>query len=112
MFECPHQSIICPAQNCQFIKNVETVIIHSSNCSFHLLYCAICKLLYNVSGLTNDSNVIKSQLTIPSVFKYYCNNSPCNHSNKDVCLKTNSHIETFENEGKINYDMFMSVELI
>ena len=36
MFECPHWSILCPAQGCQFINNVMTVIIHSSNCLFHL----------------------------------------------------------------------------
>ena len=28
MFECPHRSILCPAQCCRFINNVETVIIH------------------------------------------------------------------------------------
>ena len=42
MFECPHQSILCSAQVCQFINYVEIVISHSINCSFHLLYCAIC----------------------------------------------------------------------
>ena len=54
MFECPHRSIICFAQGCRFINNVETVIIHSINCHFHLLYCALCKLLYNVSVRTHD----------------------------------------------------------
>ena len=60
MFECPHRSILCPAQSCQFINIVETVIIHSINCLFHLLYCAICKSLSNMSVLTHDCNVIKS----------------------------------------------------
>ena len=60
MFECPHRSILCPAQGCRFINNVETVIICSTNCPFHLLYCALCKSLYNVSDLTHDCNVIKS----------------------------------------------------
>ena len=64
MFECPHRSILCPAHGCQFINNVETVIIYSINCPFHLLYCAICKSLYNVSVLTHDCNVIKSQRLI------------------------------------------------
>ena len=80
MFECPYQSILCPAQGCQFINNVETVIFRSINCPFHLLYCAICKSLYNVSVLTQNCNVIKSQRTIPSVFKYYHNISRPNHS--------------------------------
>ena len=66
MFECSHRSILCPALGCQFINNVETVIIHSINCPFHLLYCAICKSLYNVSVLIHDCNVIKSQRSIPS----------------------------------------------
>ena len=95
-----------------FINNVETVIIHLINCPFHLLYCAICKSLYNVSVLTHDCNVIKSQCTIPSVFKYYHNISPPNHSQKDVFLRTNSYIKTFEDRAKINYDMLMSVALI
>ena len=65
MFECLHRSILCPAQGCKFINNVETVILHSINCPFHLLYCAFCKSLCNVSVLTHDCNVIKSQRIIP-----------------------------------------------
>ena len=110
MFECAHRSILCPAQGCRFINNVETVIIHSINCPF-LLYCAVCKSLYNVSVLTDDCNVIKSQRSIPSYFKYYHENSPPNHSHNDVFLRTNSYIETFEDKGKINFDMFLSVAL-
>ena len=104
-----YRSILCPAQGCRFINNVETVIIHSSNCPFHLLYCALCKSLYNVSVITYDSNVIKSQRSIPSYFKYYHKKSPPDHSHKDVFLRTNSYIETFEDRGKINYDMFLRV---
>ena len=86
MFECPNRSILCPAQSYRFINNVEIVIIHSINCSFYLLYCALCKSLYNVSVLTHDCNVIKSQRSIPSYFKYYHENLPQNHSHKDVFL--------------------------
>ena len=109
MFECPHRSILCPAQGCLFINNVETVIIHSINCPFHLLYCAFCKSLYNVSVLTHVSNVIISQRSTPSYFKYYHENSPPTHSHIDIFLRTNSYIETFKVRGKINYDMFLSV---
>ena len=109
MFECPYRSILCPAQGCRFINNVETVIIHSINCPFHLLYCAICKSLYNVSVLTHDCNVIKSQRSISSYFKFYHENSPPNNSHKDVFLRTNLYIETFEERSKINYDMFLIV---
>ena len=28
MFECSHSNILCSAQDCQFINNVETVIIY------------------------------------------------------------------------------------
>ena len=112
MFEYPHRSILSPAQGCQFINNVETVIIHSINCPFHLLYCAICKSLCNVSVCTHDCKVIKSQCKIISVFKYDHNISPPNHSNKDDVLRTNSYIETIEDRAKINYDMLMSVALI
>ena len=107
----PYQSILCPAQGCQFINNVETVIIHSINCPFSLLYCALCKSLYNVSVLTHDCNVIKSQRSIPSYFKYYNENPAPNHSHLDVFLISNSYIETFEDRGKCNYDMFLSVAL-
>ena len=95
MFECFHRSILCPAQGCRFINNVETVIIHSFNCPFHLLYYALCKSLYNVSVLTHDCNVIKSQRSIPSYFKYYHENPPPNHSHKHVYLRTNSYIKKF-----------------
>ena len=106
-----YPSILCPAQGCLFINNVETVIIHSINCRFHLLYCAVCKSLYNVSVLTHDCNVIKSQRLIPSYFKYYHGNLQPNHSHKDVFFRTKSHIETLKDRGKINYDMFLSVAL-
>ena len=74
IFEYPHRNILCPAQGCRLINNMETVIIHSINCPFYMLYCAICKSLYIVSVLTFDCNVIKSQRSIPSLFKYYHNN--------------------------------------
>ena len=64
-----------------------------------------------MSVLTHVCNLIKSQRSIPSYFKYYHENSPPNHSHKDVFLKTNSYIETFEDRGKINYNMFLSVAL-
>ena len=112
MFECPHRNILCFAQSCRFINNVEAVIIHLINCPFHLLYCALCKSLYNVSVLTHDCNVIISQRSIPSYFKYYNENSPPNHSHKDIFVRTNSYIETFEDRGKINYDMFLSVAFV
>ena len=105
IFECPHRSIQCFAQGCRFINNVETLIIHSINCPFHLLYCALCKSLYNVSVLTHDCNVIKSKRFIPSYFKYYHENLSPNHSHKDASLTTNSYNESFEERGKINYDM-------
>ena len=62
-----------------------------------------------MSVLTHDCNVIKSQRSIPSLFKYYHNNSPPNHSHKNVFLRTNPYIKTFEDRGKINDDIFMSV---
>ena len=111
MFECPHRSILCLAQGCRFINNVETVIIHSIKCPFHLLYCALCTSLYSVFVLTHDCNVIKFHLSIPWYFKYYHENSPPNHSHKDVFLKTKSFIETFEDRNKIYYNMFFSVAL-
>ena len=92
MFESPHRSILCSAQGCRFINKVETVLFHSINCFFHLLYCAFCKSLYHVSVLTHDCNVIKSQRSIFSYFKYYHENSPPNHSHNDIFLKTNSYI--------------------
>ena len=73
-----------PAQCCKFINNMETVILYSINCPFHLLYCAFCKSLCNVSVLTHDCNVIKSQRSISPLFKYYHENPPANHFHKDV----------------------------
>ena len=111
MFEYPHQRILFHAQGCNFINNVETVIIHSINCPFHLLYCKICKSLYNVSVLTNDWYILKSQRSIPSFFKYYHENPPANHSHKDIFLRNNSYTETFEDRCKINFTMFMCVAI-
>ena len=34
MFESPYRSILCPAQGCRFINNVNTVLIYSINCVF------------------------------------------------------------------------------
>ena len=68
MFECLHRSILCPAKGFKFINNVETVIFHSINCPFHLLYFALCMSLCNVSVLTHDYNISKSQRSIPCLF--------------------------------------------
>ena len=111
MFEYLYRSILCPAQGCKFINNVKTVILHSINCPFHLLFCALCKLLCNVSVLTHDCNVIKSQRSIPFFFKWYHENPPANHFHKDVFLRNHSYTETFKDKRKINYYMFMSVAL-
>ena len=107
MFECPHRCILCTAQCYKFINNVETVIIYSINYSFHLLNCSICKSLYNVSILTHDCNVIKSQRLI--FFIYYHDNSRSNHSHYDIYLRNNSYTETFEERGNIYFDMFICV---
>ena len=109
MFECLYWSILYPAKGSKFINNMETVILHSINCPLYLLYCAFCKSLCHVSVLTDDCNVIKSQRSIPSLFKYYHENPPANHFYKDVFLRNNSSTDTFEDRGKIYYDMFMSV---
>ena len=109
MFVWLHRSILCPAQGCKFISNVEIVIFHYINCPFHLLYCAFCKSLCNVSVLTHDCNVIKSQRSIPSLFKYNHENPPANHFYNEVFLRNHSYTETFEDREKNNYDMFMSV---
>ena len=101
MFECPHQSILCFVQGCQFINNVESVIIHSIHFPFHLVYCAICKSLYNILVLTHNCNIIKSQRLSPSFFKYYHEYPPANHSHKDIFLRNNSYTETFEDRCKI-----------
>ena len=111
MFECLYRSILCFAQCCKFINNVDTIIQHYINCPFHLLYCALFNLLCNVSVLTHDCNVIKSQRSIYSFFKYYYENPPANHFHKNVFLRNYSYTETFKNRWKINYDMFMSVAL-
>ena len=111
MFECFHRSILCPAQGCQFINNVDSVIIHSINYPFYLLYCAICKSLYNVSVLTHDCNIIKSQRSISSFVKYYYEYPPANHLHKDICLRNNSYTETFEDRCKINFAMLMCVAI-
>ena len=111
MFECLHRSILCPAQGYKFINNIETVIHHSINCPFNLLYCAFCKSLCNVSVLTHVCNVIKSLRSIPSLFKYYHENPPANNFHKDLFLHDHSYTETFDDRGKINYDMFMRVAL-
>ena len=68
MFECFYRSILCCAQGCQFINNVETLIIHLINCPVQWSYCAIFKSLYNVSFFNHDCNDIKSQRTIHLVF--------------------------------------------
>ena len=64
-----------------------------------------------MSVLTHDCNVIKSQRSIRSLFKYYHENLPANHFHKDVFLRNHSYTETIEDRGKINYDMFMSLAL-
>ena len=45
MFKCVHRSILCPSQDFQLNNNVKNVFIHSSNSSFHLVNCKICKSL-------------------------------------------------------------------
>ena len=100
MFECPHQNILCPGQGCQFINHVKIVIVHSINCPFRLLYCPICKSLYNVSVFTHDCNVIKSQRTIPTVFKYHHNISPFNHSHKIFFVDLINTLKLLKIKGK------------
>ena len=70
MFEFLYQSILCPAQGCKFINNVETEIYHFINCPFHFLYCGFCKSLCNMSVSTQNLNVIISQR---SIFYFFSN---------------------------------------
>ena len=111
MFEYTNQKILCPAEGCKFINNLETVIIHTINSFVHMLQSAICKSFYNVSVLTHDCNVIKSQHLIHSFIKYYHVKPPPGHSQKNIYFRNHLYIETFEDWGTINYAMFMSITL-
>ena len=64
-----------------------------------------------MSDFTHDYNVIKSKRSIPSLFKYYHENPLANHFHNNVFLRNHLYTETFEDRGKINYDMIMSVAL-
>lgn len=81
MFECFHCSILCLAQKCRFNNKLKTVIIHSINCPYHLFNCALCTSKYNVSYVTHECDVIKSQRLICSNFKYYNENLLPNYLN-------------------------------
>ena len=87
LYECRQRIVKCPVPYCQFIHNIETVISHSINCPFHLIYCSGCNTMSNVAVLTHDCKVIISQRSIPSQIKYYYENPPLNHSNEDVFLE-------------------------
>lgn len=58
-----------------------------------------------------DSNVIKSQPLVLSFFKYYNNNRPTNHVQKDVILCNNLYTNTFEDKYKHLYDIWISVAI-
>ena len=109
MYECLHRNIQCPAPYCKFINKLETVINHSIECPFHLIYCAKCKTLSNVSVLKHDCKVIQAQRTIPSDIKYYHEDPPLNHLHGDVLLGIHSFNESFEDYYYNRYDSFMSV---
>ena len=72
------------------------LINHSIKCPFHLIYCAECKTLSNVSVLKHDCKVIQAQRIIPSDIKYYHENPPLNHTHGDVLLGIHSFNESFE----------------
>ena len=109
MYEFLHWNIQYPALYCQFINKLETVIFHSIKCPFHLIYCAECNTLSNVSVFKQDCKVIQAQHIIPSYIKYYDENPPHNYSHKDVLLGIHSLNESFEDYYKHRYDLFMFV---
>ena len=98
IFECIHRRILYPAQSCKFINKMETVILHSINYPFHLLNCAFCKSLCNVSVLSHDCNVIKSQRSIPFFFKYYHEKPSANHFYRNVFFRNYSYTGPLRNE--------------
>ena len=111
MFECIHRSILCLAQGCKFINKMETLILHFINCPFHLLYYVVCQSLYNMSVLTHDCNVIKTQCSICLCLNIIMRIRQLITFIKNVFLRNHSYTEPFEERRKINYNMFMSVAL-
>ena len=109
MYECLHQNIQCPSPYCKFINKLETVINHSIKCPFHIIYCAKCKTLSNVSVLKHGCKVIQTQRTIPSDIKYYHENQPLNHSHGGVLIGIHSFNESFIDYYQNRYYLFMSV---
>ena len=109
MYECLHRNIQCVAPYCKFINKLKTVINHFIKCPFHLIYCAECKALSNVSVLKHNCKVIQAQRTIPSDIKYYHENPPLNYSHKDILLGIHSINESFKDYYYNRYDLFMSV---
>ena len=98
MFECPNRRILCPAKGCNFINNVETVIIYSISCPYNLLYCAICKLVYNVSVFTHDCNIIISQRLM--FFQILSRKFARQIIHIKIFNRNNSYTETFEDRVK------------
>ena len=54
MFDCPHRSILCYAQGCQFINNLETVIIHLKALfvcfiAQYVTHCTMCQFLLMIA---------------------------------------------------------------
>ena len=55
MFECLHRSILCPAQGCKFINNMETVILHFINSPYicyiphSVNHYAMCQILLMIT---------------------------------------------------------------
>ena len=109
MYECLHRNMQCPAPYCKFIIKLETLINHSIKCPIHLIYCANCKTLSNVSVLKHDCKVIQAQITICSNIKYYHDNPPLNHSHGDVLLGIHLFNKSFKDYNQNQYDLFMSV---
>ena len=109
MYECLNRNIMCPARYFKYINNIETVINHSIKCPFHLIYCDVCKTLFNVAVLKHDCKVIQAQGSIPSDIKYFYEKPPPNHSHGYVVLGPHSFNKSFEDRYQIHYDTFMTV---
>ena len=110
VYECKQRRIHCPADRCTFISRVETVIIHSVKCPFHIIYCGRCKSSYNDSVWNHQCEISKTKRLHISNWRlrFQERQSLTTHLHGDMVLIPHSFQKSYESHYKSRFDQFKS----
>ena len=109
LYNCKNRRIYCPAHRCYFISRVESVIAHSIQCPFHMIYYANCNISYNNFAHEHECKIQKGdQLIFRPEHVRLTEPQQTTYEERDVILYPHYYTDSYKNYNEIRFSNFLT----